>query len=103
MSSILNKLIQRLTNGIKSVIIDYEVKKMQTGTMLMDLTIKQAAGRLGVNPGTLWRWIQRDLKRPEEEKKFPNAFKKNPDAQTRSEWLIPESDLEDFEKRRRGQ
>ena len=70
----------------------------------MDLTIKDAARRLGVKSNTLWQWIRRDEARnvPREERKFPNAFKKNPYALTRSEWLIPESDLEAFERKRRG-
>ena len=56
------------------------------------LTTEEVAERLDVSPRTVLNYIQREY--------FPNARKKNPLAERRSEWLIPETDIEDFEKLR---
>jgi predicted site-specific integrase-resolvase len=59
---------------------------------MADLTVKQAADRLKVNPTTITRWI----------KEFPHAYKLNPNL-TNSPYRIPEQDVTAFEQRRKGQ
>ena len=66
---------------------------MLAEAMTNEMTIKEAAARLGVSTRTVWNWIKQGH--------LPGAFKRNPFASRRSEWLIPESDIERVERIRR--
>jgi hypothetical protein len=56
------------------------------------LNTQEAAERLGVHSRTVVRWI--------EQGHFPGARKVNPFAKKRSPYIIPLSDIEQFEKTR---
>jgi len=54
-------------------------------------TTKEVADRLGVTPRAIQDWIQ--------QRKFPNAYKLDPEGKT-SPYRIPEKDVVAFEERR---
>lgn len=58
-----------------------------------DLTVKEAAERLGLNEFSVNRYIVQGL--------FPGAYKQNPFAPRRSPWRIPEDAIVAFEQKRR--
>ena len=58
------------------------------------LTVKQAAGRLGVSPKTVNKWINAGH--------FPGAAKMNP-LRPKSSYLIPVEDVERIEQAREEQ
>lgn len=57
-----------------------------------DLNSKEVAKRLGLDIFTVSRYCRRGL--------FPGAYRKNPFAQRRSEWIIPEDAVIAFERKR---
>jgi transcriptional regulator with XRE-family HTH domain len=57
----------------------------------MNMTVKQAADRLGVSTRAITKWLQAGA--------FPNAFKLNPVAKN-SPFRIPDTDVEAFEATR---
>lgn len=57
------------------------------------LTTIETASRLGVTPQAITKWIRTG--------KFPNAQKINP-AIKKSPYIIPVSDIEEFEKQNRS-
>jgi hypothetical protein len=57
-----------------------------------DLNSKQVAERLNLDIFTVSRYCRRGL--------FPGAYRKNPFAKRRSEWVIPEDAVIAFEKMR---
>ncbi len=61
---------------------------------LSDLTIREAAQRLGVHPRVINRMIL---------KKQMRAYKQNPLADSGSPWLIPEDEVQRIENLRRKQ
>ena len=56
-------------------------------------TTKEVADRRGVTPRAIQDWIQ--------QRKFPNAYKLDPEGRT-SPYRIPEKDVVAFEERRHG-
>jgi predicted site-specific integrase-resolvase len=58
-----------------------------------DLSVKEVAGRLGLDERTAARYVANGL--------FPGAYKLNPFAARRSEWRIPEEAVSAFEEKRR--
>jgi len=58
--------------------------------MNKEFTATQVAERFGVDVGTVYLWLKAGL--------FPNAYRKAPIP--RSPYIIPESDVLSFEKRR---
>jgi excisionase family DNA binding protein len=56
----------------------------------MDLTVKQAAAKLGVHPATITRWIAAGL--------FPNAYKLNRASAANSPYRIPAADVAAFQR-----
>lgn len=59
----------------------------------VDISVPDAAERLGVDRVTVWRWVQAG--------EFPNAYRLNPNN-PRSPYRIPEEDITAFEEKRRG-
>ena len=60
------------------------------------LKLTEAAERLGVSYKTMYRWVT-----DEEHDRFPNVIKMDPYSKT-SPYLIPVSDIEAFEAKRKG-
>jgi predicted site-specific integrase-resolvase len=64
----------------------------ERGLKMGDLNAKEVAKRLELDIFTVSRYCRQGF--------FPGAYKKNPYAQRRSEWRIPEEAVEAFERKR---
>ncbi len=65
---------------------------VERGFKMGDLNAKEVAKRLGLDVFTVSRYCRQGF--------FPGAYKKNPFAQRRSEWVIPEEAVVAFERKR---
>ena len=71
------------------------VRPLERNFIMGDLNTEEVAKRLGLDIFTVSRYCRRGF--------FPGAYKKNPYALRRSEWIIPEDAVIAFEEKRKEQ